>query len=158
MRLESCVITKVGFFLTAHIRFKTGTFRNTILSEQRRKLSVAAVSSYLASKRQHRQQPKVGFFLTAHIRFKTGTCRNTILSEQRRKLSVAAVSSYLASKRQHRQQPKATNCSATIRSQKSSAYRVKGRNVFAWRRKRIQCPWNCIVCGTLWYATGPHIE
>jgi hypothetical protein len=72
---------------------------------------------------------KVGFFLTAHIRFKAGTCRNTILSEQRRKLSIGAVSSYVASKRQHRQQPKATNCSATVRSRKSSAYRVKGRIV-----------------------------
>lgn len=69
-------------------------------------------------------------YLTTHIRFKTGTCRNTIFSEQRRETSFAAGLSYAASKRRHRQQPKATNCSAPIRSQKSSACRGKGRIVF----------------------------
>ena len=69
-------------------------------------------------------------YLTAHIHLKTGTCRNTMFSEQRRKISAAAGLCYAASKRQHRQQPKTTNCSAPIRSQKSSACRAKGRIVF----------------------------
>lgn len=69
-------------------------------------------------------------YLTAHIRFKTGTCTNTIFSEQRRKMSIAAGLGYAAPKRQHWQQPKTTNCSAPIRSQKSSVCRAKCRIVF----------------------------
>jgi hypothetical protein len=50
---EKDVLYKLRYYkkwdLTAHIRFKTGTCRNTIFLEQRRKMSIAAGLSYIAS-------------------------------------------------------------------------------------------------------------